>query len=45
MKQIALDLGLASGPTLDGYFAGPNEAALRHLQIGVGATVRSPVPT
>lgn len=45
MKQITLDLGLANGPTLDGYFAGPNQAALRHLQIGVGSTIRSPVPT
>ena len=45
MKQITLDLGLANGPTLDGFFSGPNEAALRHLQIGVGGTVRSPVPT
>jgi len=45
MKQIALDLGLASGPTLDGYFAGPNEAALRHLQLWAGSPTRSPVPT
>lgn len=45
MKQITLDLGLVNGPTLDGFFAGPNQAALRHLQIGVGSTVRSPVPT
>ncbi len=45
MKQITLDLGLANGPTLGSFFAGPNQAALRHLQIGVGSTVRSPVPT
>ena len=45
MKQIALDLGLASGPTLGSFFAGPNEAALRHLQIGAGSDLRSPVPT
>ncbi len=45
MRQITLDLGLARGPTLDSFFAGPNEAALRHLQIGVGSPVRSPVPT
>lgn len=49
MKQIALDIGLKSGPTLSSFFAGPNEAALRHLQIWVGkgssATQRSPVPT
>lgn len=45
MKQIALDLGLARGPTLESFFEGPNEAALRHLQIGVASAVRSPVPT
>lgn len=49
MKQIALDIGLATGPTLTSYFAGPNEAALRHLVLWVGdkssATTRSPVPT
>lgn len=49
MKQIALDIGLATGPTLSSFFAGPNEAALRHLQIWVGdganAAARSPVPT
>jgi DnaA-homolog protein len=45
MKQIALDLGLASGPTLASFFAGPNEAALRHLQIWTESPTRSPVPT
>lgn len=49
MKQLALDIGLATGPTLDGFFAGPNEPALRHLRLWVGdggaATVHSPVPT
>ncbi|MET0543824.1 MAG: DnaA regulatory inactivator Hda [Variovorax sp.] len=49
MKQLALDIGLASGPTLAGFFAGPNEAALRHLQLWVGEgaahPVHSPVPT
>lgn len=49
MKQLALDIGLASGPTLDGFFAGPNEPALRHLRLWVGggqaSTVHSPVPT
>ena len=28
MKQIALDIGLATGPTLKSFFAGPNDAAL-----------------
>ena len=45
MKQIALDIGLAHAPTLDSYLAGPNEAALKHLQLWVGSPTRSPVPT
>jgi DnaA-homolog protein len=45
MKQIALDIGLARGPTLAGFCAGPNEAALSHLQLWAGSPTRSPVPT
>ncbi|MCJ0764197.1 DnaA regulatory inactivator Hda [Variovorax terrae] len=45
MKQIALDIGLATGPTLSRFFAGPNEAALKHLQLWAGNPTRSPVPT
>jgi len=45
MKQIALDIGLARGHTLAGFFAGPNEAALKHLQLWAGSPTRSPVPT
>jgi DnaA-homolog protein len=45
MKQIALDIGLARGPTLADFFAGPNEAALAHLKLWVGSALRSPVPT
>lgn len=45
MKQIALDIGLATGPTLASYFAGRNEPALRHLQLWAGSPTRSPVPT
>ena len=49
MKQIALDIGLAAGPTLESFFAGANEDALRHLKLWVGdksnASTRSPVPT
>ncbi len=45
MKQIALDIGLATGPTLASFFAGPNEAALRHLQLWAESPTRSPVPT
>jgi len=49
MKQIALDIGLATGPTLQSFFAGPNAAALQHLELMVGdkhsAASRSPVPS
>ncbi|HVZ42774.1 MAG TPA: DnaA regulatory inactivator Hda [Ramlibacter sp.] len=45
MKQLALDIGLARAPTLAGFFAGPNEAALRHLELWAGSPTRSPVPT
>ena len=49
VKQLALDIGLSAGPTLEHFFAGPNEAALRHLQLWTGsaetAATRSPVPT
>jgi DnaA family protein len=45
MKQIALDIGLASAPSFANFFAGPNEAALRHLELLAGNSLRSPVPT
>ena len=45
MKQIALDIGLASVPSFANFFAGPNEAALRHLELWAGNSLRSPVPT
>lgn len=45
MKQIALDIGLAPGPTLHNFFSGPNLDALQHLQLWVGNDKRSPVPT
>lgn len=45
MKQIALDIGLASVPSFSNFFAGPNEAALRHLELWAGNSLRSPVPT
>jgi DnaA family protein len=44
MKQLALDIGLARTPTLAGFLAGPNEAALKHLQLWTGSPTRSPVP-
>ncbi len=45
MKQIALDIGLSSGPTLANFFAGPNQAALQHMQMWASNDKRSPVPT
>ena len=45
MKQIALDIGLASGPSLANFFAGPNQAALQHMQMWASNDKRSPVPT
>ena len=45
MKQIALDIGLAPGPTLKNFFSGPNQAALQHVQLWVSNDKRSPVPT
>lgn len=45
MKQIALDIGVAGPPSLSSFFAGPNDAALKHLQVWVGSPTRSPVPT
>ncbi len=45
MKQIALDIGLASAPSFANFFAGPNVEALKHLQIWAGNSLRSPVPT
>ena len=45
MKQIALDIVLAPGPSLTNFLAGPNQAALQHMQLWVGSDKRSPVPT
>lgn len=49
MKQIALDIGLVSGPTLANFFPGPNEEAYKHLTLWAGQKsgmlARSPVPT
>ena len=49
MKQLALDIGLFAGPSLDNFFAGPNADALQHMQVWVGdkaqAATRSPVPS
>ncbi len=47
MKQIALDIGLSNGPSLQNFCAGPNAAALQHMALWVSASDnnRSPVPT
>ncbi|HNV61302.1 MAG TPA: DnaA regulatory inactivator Hda [Rhodoferax sp.] len=52
MKQIALDIGLSTGPTIANFCAGPNEAALRHMELWIGSKAnaadsltRSPVAT
>jgi DnaA family protein len=45
VKQIALDIGLAAAPSLANFFAGPNDAALKHLLLWAGSPTRSPVPT
>ena len=45
MKQIALDIGLASSPSFANFFGGPNEVVLRHLELWAGNSLRSPVPT
>ena len=45
MQQIALDIGLASGPTLGNFLPGPNEAVLTHLQLWTQTGQPAPVPT
>ena len=45
MKQMALDIGLHSVPSLESFFAGPNTAALQHLKLWTAAQMPSPVPT
>lgn len=45
MKQIALDIGLASDPSFVNFFSGPNQAAVRHLELSAANPLRSPVPT
>ncbi|MEZ2740346.1 DnaA regulatory inactivator Hda [Comamonas jiangduensis] len=49
MKQLALDIGLPTGPSLSRFYAGRNTPVVSHLQNwvnnGFGAATRSPVPT
>ncbi len=45
MKQIALDISLATAPAFSNFFSGSNNAALSHLELWSGSPLRSPVPT
>jgi DnaA family protein len=45
MKQLALDIGLQTLPSLDSFFAGPNIAAVQHLKLWTASAQPSPVPT
>jgi len=50
MKQLVLDMGLPHQASLTNFCAGPNQAALVHLKLWLGAphaigVLRSPVPT
>lgn len=45
MKQLALDIGLASDPSFANFFMGPNEAAVRQLASWAQTLPDSPVPT
>lgn len=47
MKQLALDIGLSTAPSLQSFYAGSNTALFEHvlLWVGQGHTGRSPVPT
>lgn len=45
MKQLALDIGLASDPSFANFFAGPNDATVRQLALWAQSPLDSPVPT
>ena len=45
MKQLALDIGLASDPSFANFFAGPNEAVVKQLALWAQSPLASPVPT
>ncbi len=48
MRQLVLDMGLPTGPSLQNFCAGTNAEALAHLTLWLGhagTTRRSPVPT
>jgi DnaA-homolog protein len=45
MQQIALDMVLATSPTLDNFHAGRSEDALAHLKLWTSSAQPTPVPT
>lgn len=50
MKQMALDIGLSTGPSLARFYEGSNAAVVQHLRTWVGeglssSAARAPVPT
>ena len=45
MKQLVLDIALASDPTFANFFVGPNEAAFERLVLCSGSSPQSAVPT
>lgn len=45
MKQLALDIGLASDPSFANFFAGPNDETVRQLALWAQSPLDSPVPT
>ena len=45
MKQLALDIALASDPTFANFLSGPNETVVRQLEAWAGSPGHSPVPT
>jgi DnaA family protein len=49
MRQIALDIGLATGPTIANFWVGPNRATLLHMQTWVAESISAkpcpPPPT
>ena len=45
MKQLVLDIGLASDPTFANFFVGPNEAAVNQLALWSSSSSKLPVPT
>lgn len=45
MKQLALDIGLSTRPSLESFFCGPNEDVVHHLRLWTSGGTRAPVPT